>query len=192
MATSSDVRKLAQALWERRYLAALDTKKRQTLAEMLQAEFYRRGQPERYKGPNPGTETHWVTVGGTPGDKGEHEGGTPIQVDGLGRVHGGPPGLKGKTLGGGHAPPQAAPKPKHAPELPKDAPAVPDTIGDRNAVADKHGWTSHRREPNGGQFTEVDFCAACSNATRRPARKKVKEGMLDVAGKITTDIAPSP
>jgi DNA topoisomerase IB len=47
MATLSDVRKLSQALWERRYLEALGVKRRQSLAEMLQAEFYRR--PVQYR-----------------------------------------------------------------------------------------------------------------------------------------------
>lgn len=45
-------------------------------------------------------ELQWITIGGSDaGDDGKHVGGTPVLVDGQGRIHGGPDALTGKTLG---------------------------------------------------------------------------------------------
>lgn len=44
-------------------------------------------------------DTRWITIGGSPEDDKKHVGGTPVRVDGQGRIHGGPDALVGKKLG---------------------------------------------------------------------------------------------
>lgn len=44
-------------------------------------------------------ELEWITIGGAAEDDKKHAGGTPVLVDGQGRIHGGPDALTGKTLG---------------------------------------------------------------------------------------------
>ena len=51
----------------------------------------------------------WVTVGGSPGPNGKHEGGTPVQFGHDGTVTKGPAALKGAKLGGGKKLPPKAP-----------------------------------------------------------------------------------
>src|SRR5690606_38718437 len=74
-------------------------------------------------------EGRWVTIGGSPGEKGQHEGGSPVKIDGSGKVLAGPKWLadKGITDFGKPGPdheteePKAAPKPKPAPKSADDS-----------------------------------------------------------------------
>lgn len=50
---------------------------------------------ERY---DTGTQGQWITIGGAAADGKKHAGGTPVKVDGSGRIAAGPAGLKGKPI----------------------------------------------------------------------------------------------
>lgn len=40
----------------------------------------------------------WITIGGSPGPRGEHEGGTPVKIDASGKITAGPAALTGKPI----------------------------------------------------------------------------------------------
>jgi hypothetical protein len=60
---------------------------------MFAAELARR-QPMRYKA----TGERWITIGGSPSGGKEHAGGTPVRIDGSGRITAGPSALEGRDL----------------------------------------------------------------------------------------------
>lgn len=101
MATAQAIRTVAQRLWQTKHRQRFQPAARPALnlTEALQRECYRRGfvpvvPIEQYR-----TEGQWITIGGSQSGDVRHAGGTPVRVDGSGRITAGPGGLEGRTMG---------------------------------------------------------------------------------------------
>lgn len=69
------------------------------LTSMIHAAFRAHAVEHYARKPLKGQkELHWVTIGGSPGERGEHEGGTAVQIDGEGNINAGPAALAAKGI----------------------------------------------------------------------------------------------
>lgn len=113
----------------------------------------------------------WITIGGSPGDEGEHEGGTHVFVGRGGKIEAGPQALEGKPLSrlrGGKKPAPAAPTPTsrlgQPSETEKPAPAEPAPAEQRRSrystkYLQKQADTSKARESRFEKMAGLPYVA---------------------------------